>query len=201
MTSISLNERLAEREEPMLRRFIPILALVSLCWLSFLANTLLLSGHLNRYGIIPRHFEGLAGILCSPFLHASVEHLAANTVPLLILGSILCARGKSEFLMIAVAGTLLTGGLTWVFARNACHIGASGLIFCFFGYLASLACFRRTFGTLALSVVCLVLYGGMLKGILPSATAVSWEGHFAGLVSGGVLAWVASKINPPPQKV
>jgi membrane associated rhomboid family serine protease len=181
----------------MSKRFAPILALVALCWLVFVANNLLLGGRLSQYGIEPRRLGGLPGILWAPLLHDSFRHLAANTVPLLILGGILCARSKSEFATIAAAGTLLSGGLTWLFARNACHIGASGLIFCLFGYLASLAVFRRTFGTLVLSAVCVLGYGGMLKGLLPTSSAVSWEGHVSGLAAGIALAWMASKLNPP----
>jgi len=181
----------------MLKRFTPIVTLVGLCWLVFVVNNVLWSGHLDRYGISPRRLGGLPGILWAPLLHGSFRHLAANTVPLLILGGIICARSKVEFAELAIAGTLLSGGLTWLLARNACHIGASGLIFCFFGYLASLACFRRTFGTLVLSALCILGYGGMLKGILPTSTAVSWEGHIAGLVAGIALAWLASTLNPP----
>jgi membrane associated rhomboid family serine protease len=192
MNASTAYERPADRQGGLLNRFLPILAFVGFCWLILLANGLLWSGHLNQFGIIPRSREGLAGIVCAPFLHASVRHLAANTVPLLVLGAILCARSRSEFLMVAVAGTLLTGGLTWIFARSASHIGASGLIFCFFGYLASLALFRRTFGTLLLSVACIVLYGGIVKGIMPTSMPVSWEGHLAGLISGVVLAWASS---------
>jgi membrane associated rhomboid family serine protease len=73
--------------------------------------------------------------------------------------------------------------------RPAYHNGASGLVFCFFGYLASQAYFRRTFGALILSVVCLVLYGGLLKGLLPTSAPVSWEGHLAGLAAGLLAAW------------
>lgn len=167
--------------------------LVALCWLVLGANALLWNGHLNQYGIRPRHLGSLPGIIWAPFLHGSWNHLAANTVPLLILGGILCARSRSEFAAIAVAGTLLSGVLTWIFARDATHIGASGLIFCFFGYLASLAIFRRTFGALVLSAVCILAYGGLLRGILPAANGVSWEGHIAGLVSGIVLAWISGK--------
>ena len=178
----------------MLKRFTPILTLVALSWLVFVVNNLLWNGHLSQYGILPRHIGSLPGILWAPFLHASFEHLAANTLPLLILGAIICSRSRSEFAAVAAAGTILGGALTWLFARNAIHIGASGLIFCFFGYLGSLAYFRRTFGTLILSVVCLFAYGGMLKGILPTSTAISWESHVAGLVAGIVLAWAGSKL-------
>jgi membrane associated rhomboid family serine protease len=125
--------------------------------------------------------------------------LAANTVPLLILGGILCMRGRGEFVAVTVGGILLGGMLTWLFARNACHIGASGLIFCYFGYIASLACFNRTFGTLCLSVVCILGYGGMIKGILPTLAGISWEGHLAGLVAGVALGSLMSKLKQAPK--
>ena len=180
----------------MIKRFSPIITLVALCWLVFVVNNLLWHGALNQYGVIPRHIDSLPGIIWAPFLHGSLKHLAANTVPLLIFGGVICARSKGEFGMVTVVGVVLTGGLTWLFARNASHIGASGLVFCFFGYIASLAWFRRTFGTLLLLAVCLLLYGGMLKGIVPTSTPISWESHVAGLVSGILLAWLNSKVNP-----
>jgi membrane associated rhomboid family serine protease len=180
----------------MVKRFTPILALVSLCWLVFFVNNLLLAGHLNQYGIVPRHLASLPTILWAPFLHASFRHLFANTLPLLILGGIICGRSESEFTAVAAAGTLVGGALTWLFARNGSHIGASGLIFCFFGYLASMAWFRRTFGTLLLSIICIVAYGGMLRGLLPTSSSVSWEGHAAGLLTGVLLAWASSKFSP-----
>jgi membrane associated rhomboid family serine protease len=154
-----------------LKRFAPILALVAACWLVFVFNNLLLNGRLSQYGITPRYLGGLPGIIWAPFLHGSFKHLAANTVPLLVLGAILCARSKREFVFVAAGGMILGGGLTWLFARNASHIGASGLIFCFFGYLASLACFNRTIGTLLLSVVCIV-GGGIFRGVLPGSVAI-----------------------------
>ena len=179
----------------MLKRFTPILVLTGLCWLVFVFNNLLWHGQFLRYGIIPRHVGSLPGIIWAPFLHASFQHLAANTLPLLILGGILCARSRSEFMLCTTTGILLGGGLTWLVARNACHVGASGLIFAYFGYLTSLAYFRRTFGTLCLSVICLFAYGGMLRGVLPTASAVSWEGHVAGLISGIVLASLTARVD------
>jgi len=167
----------------------------------FAVNNLVLGGQLSQYGIVPRHLSGLPGIIWSPFLHASFRHLAANTLPLLILGGVICARSKNEFAMVAVGGILLGGFLTWLLARTASHIGASGLIFCFFGYLASLAYFKRNIPTFALSLVCIVGYGGLLRGLVPTSAAVSWEGHFAGIVSGISLAWLSSKIKKPASDV
>lgn len=161
----------------------------------FVINNLLLNGNLTKYGIWPRHVSSLPGIIWAPFLHVSFQHLAANTVPLLILGAILSLRSRTEFVLVTAAGTLLGGALTWVIGRNADHVGASGLIFCFFGYLASLAWFRRTFGTLLLSVVCLLGYGGMLRGILPTSGAISWESHLAGLTAGITLAWLMARVD------
>jgi membrane associated rhomboid family serine protease len=184
-----------------LTRFIPIVALTGTCWLIFGLDSLIWHGRLTQHGIVPRHLNSLPGIVWAPFLHASFRHLAANTLPLLILGGIICGRSRAEFAVVTVAGILLGGGLTWLIARNASHIGASGLIFCYFGYIASMAWFRRTFGTLCLSVVCVLGYGGMLRGIFPAATAISWESHLAGLIAGVVLASLMAKLKqgPAPQ--
>jgi membrane associated rhomboid family serine protease len=182
----------------MLKRITPILVLTGICWLVFVVNNLVLGGRFDACGIVPRHVSSLSGILWAPVLHASFRHLAANTLPLLVLGGIICARSRSEFAIVTLAGIVLGGALTWLLARNACHIGASGLIFSYFGYLASLAFFRRTFGALCLSVICLIGYGGMIRGIMPTSAAVSWEGHAAGLLAGVVVGWLASKLDKTP---
>lgn len=178
----------------MLKRFTPVLTVVALCWLAFALNNLLWSGQLSYHGIVPRRGGSLPAIFWAPFLHGSFKHLLANTVPLLVLGVVLCARSTTQFMLVTLLGIVVAGSITWLFARTASHIGASGLVFCYFGYLASLAWFRRTFGTLLLSAVCVLGYGGMLRGILPSSAAVSWESHLAGLIAGIACAWAAAKI-------
>jgi len=184
-----------ETRQPWLKRFVPIIVLTAVCWMVWLFDSLACHGSLNRFGIQPRHLDSRPGIIWAPFLHASFRHLAANTLPLLVLGGILCGRSRGEFAAVTVAGVLLGGGLTWLFGRSACHIGASGLIFCYFGYLASLALFRRTFGALALSIVCILAYGGMVRGIIPTRTPISWESHLTGLISGVVLAWLIGRLH------
>jgi len=183
-----------------LRRFVPILLLVAVCWLVFLINNLLLGRHLTQFGIRPRHVSSLLGIIWSPFLHVSFHHLAANTLPFLILGAILCGRSRKEFALVTFAGIILSGGLTWLIGRSAYHVGASGLIFCYFGYLASLAFFQHKIGALLISVICILAYGGLLRGLVPTSAAVSWEGHLAGFVTGVTLAWLSSELKTPNHK-
>ena len=179
----------------LLRRLIPILGFTALCWGVFLVNHTVFSDHLIQYGIRPRHMGGLPGILWSPFLHGSFKHLAANTFPLLIFGGILCLRGRGEFTGVTLAGIILSGGFVWLLGRSAYHIGASSLIFCYFGYLASLAFFERKVGNLFLSILCIVVYGGILRGIVPTSAAISWEGHLLGLLSGIALAWFIANVK------
>lgn len=188
-------ERAGSKGEGFLSRFTPILALVTICWAVFVVNNLVLHTQLNRYGIIPRQINSLPGILFAPFLHSSYKHLAANSLPLLILGAMVCARSKGEFIAVTICGIIFGGGLTWLFARHAAHVGASGLVFCYFGYLGSLALFKRNFATLCLSVICVVAYGGIIRGILPTSAAVSWEGHLAGLLTGITAAWFMTRVS------
>jgi membrane associated rhomboid family serine protease len=191
----SVSIKAAQPGQTWWSRFLPILILTSVCWLLFLADQLLFRGSLTNHGIVPRRLDGLAGILWAPFLHTSIKHLLANTLPLLILGGIICLRSKAEFRFVTGAGMVLGGVLTWLFGRTAIHVGASGLVFCFFGYLAALAVFERKAVSFFAAAFCLFAYGGVLKGVLPTAGPVSWEGHLAGLMTGITLGWLIMKVR------
>ena len=106
------NQTLSKRDhsagKPLLSRFAPIIAITAACWLVFVFNNLIGDGHLSRYGIIPRQLSSLPGIIWAPFLHGSFQHLAANTLPLLILGGIICARSKTEFALITAGGIIVS---------------------------------------------------------------------------------------------
>lgn len=165
---------------------------VALLWGIQMLN--LLSGYsFNSYGIIPREFIGLRGIIFSPFLHGSIEHLVMNTLPLTILGCILILRGVGSFLLVSLLIALISGLGVWLFGRDhTVHVGASGIIFGYFGFLIFKGVFDRRIGTLVISGVVTFLYGGMIWGVFPSRQDVSWEGHLFGFV-GGVLCAYFSK--------
>ena len=171
-----------------MRRVYPVLAFVGLCWLVFLINNLMLGGRFSHFGIVPRTMGGLSGILLAPFLHASFHHILANTVPLLMLGSIISFRSPAAYVSITVAGTIISGTLIWLLARPGCHLGASGLVFCYFGYVMGQAWFQRTIVHILLALACGLIYGGLIWGLSPFQTGVSWEAHGAGLVAGILLA-------------
>ena len=141
--------------------------------------------------LVPRRLEGLPGIISAPLVHGSFAHLLANTIPLLILGGMVMARGVAYYLAMTLAIVVLGGLGLWALGRNAAHIGASGLIFGYFGLLVARGYYERSLQSIAVSVIVVVVYGGMIAGVLPRDDQVSWEGHLFGLLAGGLCARAA----------
>ena len=162
----------------------------SLDWVVGVINFAYLGSGLNRLlGIRPRQPLGLLGILFSPFLHRNAAHLIANTLPFAILGWLVLLQGLDNFYALSVAILLVSGLGTWMFGRSAIHLGASGLIFGYLGYLIARGYLEVTLMTLGLAFVVMLLYGDQFWTMLPDSddTTLSWEGHMFGFL-GGVLA-------------
>jgi membrane associated rhomboid family serine protease len=150
----------------------------------------LLTGNaLNQFGVVPRTLSTLPYIFTAPFLHGTPTHLMANLVPLLLFMWLTMQWGKRTFL-IATLSALLIGGLgVWLFGRSATHIGASGMVYGYFGFLV-LAGFRSNkVRYLLISLVVAALYGGMLVGVLPTSKFISFEYHLFGFIGGLFVAW------------
>ncbi|MBD0313337.1 MAG: rhomboid family intramembrane serine protease [Microcoleus sp. T3-bin5] len=160
---------------------------VSLLWIIEIVDVFLFRGRLNAYGVRPRSIDGLEGILFMPFLHGSFAHLAANTLPFVTLGWLIMLREISDFFIVSAVTVLVSGLGVWLTgAPNSVHIGASGLIFGYFGFLLLRGYFERSFTSILLSLIVGFFYGSLIWGVLPSQPGVSWQGHFFGFV-GGVL--------------
>ena len=160
---------------------------VAIIWILEIVDIFFLRGRLNSYGILPRHLIGLRGILFAPFLHGGFGHLIANTVPFLTLGWLIMLRETSDFFAVSALTMLVSGLGVWLFGSPAFHIGASGLIFGYLGFLLLRGFFERSFISILLSLIVGFLYGGVIWGVLPTQPGVSWEGHLFGFI-GGVLA-------------
>ncbi len=177
------------------KNFLPVIVLVAAIWVVEVVNFLL--GHgLTSWGILPRRVSGLVGIPLAPFLHAGLWHAVSNTVPLLILGALTLIGGKTRFWASTVGIVLLSGVLVWLFARGVPHVGASGLVFGYFGALLARAYFERGLVSIAVACMTMILYGGILWGILPLRSYTSFEGHLFGLIAGIAVAWLDHKFQP-----
>ncbi len=164
-------------------------------WLIEIIDFLVFGGRLDRYGIRPRSLAGLWGILFAPFLHGGFNHLLANTIPMLTLSWWVMLRSIGTWLMATMMITLIGGTGTWLLARGgSVHIGASGLIFGYLGFLLGRGYYERTMGAIAVALFILVTYGAMFWGILPTQPGISWESHLFGFIGGIVAAyWLTSK--------
>lgn len=153
-------------------------------WVINLINWFLLGSKLNYFGVIPRHLFGLIGILFSPILHANFNHLFLNTIPLFVLGMFLLALDRQTFIAVTVILAIVQGAALWVVGSRGIHIGASGIISGYFGFIIGLAFYYPNPVTLILAATAIFYFGSILAGILPLKEGVSWEGHLLGLVSG-----------------
>ena len=140
------------------------------------------------FGLIPRQIAGLDGIFGMPLLHASFPHLISNTPPLILMGALLAATATRALFVVTAAIIALGGALVWLFGNTAIHIGASGLVFGWFGFLVARGLVDRSPVTLAVAMVVGVLYGSILWGVLPGQPGISWEAHLFGAIAGVAAA-------------
>jgi membrane associated rhomboid family serine protease len=174
--------------------------LVSLIWLMWLID-LAFDLKYHRFGIFPREPHGLVGIALSPLIHGSFEHVFSNTLPILILGgAFLYAYPRTA--RIGIPAIYVGSGLgVWLFARSSYHIGASGLTYGLMFFLFVIGVLRRDRLSIAISLTVFFLYGGMVWGIFPIKTGVSFESHLSGAIVGTCIAVLFRRSDPsPPEK-
>jgi membrane associated rhomboid family serine protease len=168
-------------------------SLIAVVWLVEIIDRLVFQGGLDTLGIIPRNLIGLRGILFAPFLHANFAHLMANTIPFLLLAWLVMVQRRGLFVAVTIVVALVSGLGTWLFGPSqTIHIGASGLVFGYFGFLLLWAYYRRSLATILLAAVLLLLYGSLLWGIIPQNNGISWQTHLFGLIGGGMAAYFYS---------
>lgn len=183
--------RLKMRPEAILRTLRPVLVLLIALWAVHLANFLLDYRPVGWLGLEPRDLAGLLGVPLMPFLHTSFDHLVANTLPLAFLGGLGALVAPRRFAAATALIILVSGMAVWLIGRpNSLHVGASGLIFGWFGYLLALGFIERSPRAIAGSIVVIAVYGGMIWGMMPTrGVPVSWEAHIFGALTGIALAW------------
>jgi membrane associated rhomboid family serine protease len=173
-----------------------LVAIVGVMWLVEIVNSL--DGYrLDSDGLYARNFARIWGIVTSPFLHASYQHLFDNTIPLLFLGLLIAFAGARRLALVTTI-VILVGGLgTWLIApAGTATVGASGLVFGYATYLLTRGLFDRSPVELLTGVVVGVIWGGALLASLVPHYGVSWQAHLCGGIAGVLAAWLLSDERP-----
>jgi membrane associated rhomboid family serine protease len=159
------------------------------------------NGSLEQYGIRSRDFSDLPDIFSAPFLHANLDHIAANTLPFAILGLVAAVRGVGKFLLMNLIVIVIGGLGVWFFGpSNAETLGASILVFGYFGYIVGRGVFERRLADTVIAVVVALFYWSILYGLLPNDQQISWQGHLFGLIGGLVSAYVLRRRRLPQRE-
>ena len=144
----------------------------------------------TKAGILPRNLSGLKGVLCAPFIHSDTNHLFNNSIPLFVLLSFLIYFYRAVYIKVLFFGGLLSGLLTWLIAREAFHIGASGIVYLLFSFVFFSGIIKKQFQLVAVSLIVIFLYGSMVWYVFPIKEGISWEGHLSGFVVGLIFAFM-----------
>lgn len=149
-----------------------------------------------KYGLYPRTFKGLFGIFTAPFIHSDIKHLFNNSVPVFVLLLTTLYFYRKVAFTVIIYGSILLGILTWIIGRSSYHIGASGLVYLLFSFIFFSGIFQKYYRLIAVSLMVIFLYGGMIWYIFPSKEGISWEGHLSGLLVGLAFAIKYRKSSP-----
>lgn len=173
---------------------------VALLWMVDFFNVVL-GLDLQRFGVRPRELAGLPGIVLAPLLHGGLPHLISNSVPLFVLGTGMLYLYPNSALKVLPAVYFGPGIAVWLFGSpSSVHIGASGLVYGFVGYVLAAGLIRRDRRAIAASMLVYFLYGTLVWGVFPIKPGVSWETHLAAALIGVAMAIALRHYDVPPRK-
>ena len=185
---------MTNKKESFLQAIKIVFFLVLIIWIVEILNLVL--GHpFYVWGILPRNFDGMTGIVLHPFIHGSLRHTILNSLPLIVLGSFVALEGRKAFLKVTIFIVFAGGLLLWLLGRPSYHVGASLLIFGYFGFVLASAFYKKTISSILIAGTTIFMYGGLIYGIIPVDNQVSWEGHLFGLIAGVVSGRGLGKNN------
>ncbi len=173
-------------------------AFVALLWI-VLAFNWALDLDLQRFGVRPRELGGLIGIVAAPFLHANFAHLLANSLPLLVLGTVLLHLYPTSARPVFLAVLFGPGIAVWLLGREAVHIGASGVAYGLVAYILVAGLLRRDRRAIAASLLVCFMYGALVWGVLPIEPGASWETHLSGALIGALCGFAYRKRDVAPR--
>ena len=177
----------------------PAFLIVFLMWFFYLLN-IGIETDLNKYGVLPGETSGLVGVVASPMLHGSIEHIFNNSIPTLILVWAMFYSYKEIATKVIIYIWLVSGLLVWLTGSQGYHIGMSGVVYGLSGFLFLSGLIKKVRHLMGLSLLVIFLYGSLIWGVLPIKEGISWEGHLWGGITGLVMAVFYRKYGEQPKK-
>lgn len=166
-----------------------LLSFLVLLFVVEILDFLLPGAQLDAFGIRPRTLGSIPSIILAPFLHGNFEHLASNAVGLILFGSLAAFRGGHDLPTVVTISALVSGAGVWLFgAPGTLHVGASGIVFGLFAFTLAIGLFEKRLVSVLLSVVVIVVWGGLVLTLLELRPGVSWSGHLFGFIGGIISA-------------
>ena len=154
----------------------------------------------TEYGVLPRNFNGLIGILFSPLIHSDVNHLLSNSLPVIILCLLIFNFYSQIAKKIFIYLYFISGLWLWCIGRESFHIGASGLIYAMASFLFFSGILRKNSQLSAVALLVIFIYGGLFWGLFPIHKNISWEGHLTGFIAGILVSFIFRKDGPKRKK-
>ncbi|MFA7449050.1 MAG: rhomboid family intramembrane serine protease [Weeksellaceae bacterium] len=189
--------------------YVPLI-LLFLIWATFGLQYLGL-GKFNCYGVVPRHWIGLRGVVFAPLFHSGWQHILNNSIPLAVLSFFAVLFYQRLAYYVIIFGWILSGILVWFFGNLfpagslGCHIGASGVVYLLASFIFFGGIFKNSRNLIAVSLIVVFLYGGMVWGVIPedlmpwlyqnSSGPISWESHLSGALVGLFFALLTRNHN------
>ena len=173
------------------RRALFVMAgVLAVIWALQIANKLD-NYQLNQsYGILPRDLGSLPHILTAPFLHVSWTHIEANSGPLFIFGFLAAYRGVAKFAGVTAVVILTSGFAAWLFeSAGSIGVGASGVVFGYFGYIMVRGFFDRHGLDVLIGAVMALCFAYQFSVLLPHQ-GIGWQAHVGGLIGGIASGWI-----------
>jgi membrane associated rhomboid family serine protease len=188
----SPSDGLATQASRVIGAFIATLLLLGACWAVEVANYSDDGALSNKYGIQAHNSDTIWHIFTAPFLHANLDHIMANSMPLAVFGFLAALRGMARFITVSLIIMVASGlGVWFLSSPGTVTVGASGLIFGYFGYLIARGFVEHRPFDIVVGLLIVLFYGTIIFGALPGQPGISWQAHLFGLIGGVFAAWLA----------
>lgn len=176
--------------------YLPIIAISIIALSFFIGNAIF--GNPSAFGLYPRDFKSLYGVITAPFIHSDFQHLFNNSVSLFVLLSITDYFYRKKIYLVIILGVIISGIITWLIGREGTHVGASGLVYTLISYLFFRSIISTNRQNKSIALVIIFLYGGAIWYMFPNQiNNISWEGHFGGFLAGLILGLLFSEETQP----